>query len=298
MPNTLGHIGVQVPLSRLLFKKAELQWIATGCLIPDLPWIAQRLLLSVHQLNPYTVAHYTTIQASLLFSTLLAAALSLFSREPSRIFLLLLFNCAIHLLLDACQIKWANGVLLFAPFSWQLTQFNLFWPEHPLSYLISGLGLFIFLFSWKEVISSRHLLHRHLFKRCGRTFTALALIILYLSGPLIFLDQSTIADHRYLTTLQDKTRRLDKPIELDRVPYTSTTGTIKTLAHEDLHLTGRLPTENSLLSIKGKFCTIDSIRATDIHIHSRYRDWMSFLGIFLTLIAWIPVITTKGQNTP
>ena len=44
MPNTLAHLGVQALVTRTLLPRAELRWIALGCVIPDLPWIAQRAL--------------------------------------------------------------------------------------------------------------------------------------------------------------------------------------------------------------------------------------------------------------
>jgi len=43
MPNTLAHIAIQAPLTRLGMKEAPLQWIAVGCIIPDIPWIVQRI---------------------------------------------------------------------------------------------------------------------------------------------------------------------------------------------------------------------------------------------------------------
>lgn len=296
LPNTLGHIGIQAPLCKLIFKKAELQWITIGCLIPDLPWITQRLLLQIPLIDPYAVAYYTTIQSSLFFSIVLAAAFSLFSRNPPQIFLLLLFNCVLHLLLDACQIKWGNGVLLFAPLSWHYTQFNLFWPEDPVSYCMTGLGLFYLLFSWQKSTGKGVQLSPLAAIRKG---ALLAVFLFYLMAPFFFFHHSEAANNRYLKTLQESEQRQGKLIEFDRVPYTAQEKSMKTFSHETILLTGQLPKETSLLSIKGKFITINTIDVTDVHIHTLHRDWASYLGLLLILMLWIETLyKQKNKNNP
>jgi len=292
LPNTLGHIGVQAPLSRLLFKKAELQWITIGCLIPDLPWITRRLLLHLQIIDPYVIDHYTIIQSSLFFSTIAAAAFSLFSRNPARVFLLLLFNCTLHLLLDACQVKWGNGVLFFAPLSWHLTQFNLFWPENQLSYFITGLGLLYFLFLWPKAIKKGAQLSRLTMMRIGILFVTL---LFYLAAPFLFFSQTAAENNKYITTLINKEERFGKTIEFDRVPYNSSKKSMKTFAQETILLSGLLPNESSLLSIKGKFVTINKIEVTDVHIHSHFRDWASTIGLLLVFFLWIQT-TYKQHN--
>ena len=296
LPNTLGHIGIQAPLSKLLFKKAELQWITIGCIIPDLPWITRRLLLHLQIIDPFVVDRYTTIQASFFFSTTLAVAFSLFSRNPLRVFLLLLFNCLLHLLLDAVQIKWGNGVLLFVPFSWHMTQFNLFWPEHPVSYFITGLGLLYLLFSWRKSIGNG--VELSLPATIGKAVLPLLLLI-YLIAPFFFFSQSESANIKYLTTLQNKEQRIGKNIEFDRVFYTPYEKSMKTFSQETILLTGQLPKQPSLLSIKGKFITINTIDVADVHIHTLYRDWASYLGLFLIITLWINTFyKQKNRNNP
>ena len=284
MANTLGHIGIQAPLSKLLFKKAELQWITVGCLIPDLAWISQRLLLRLQIIDPYTVAYYTTIQASLFFSTILALGLSIFSREPLRVFGLLLFNCILHLLLDSCQIKWGNGTLLLAPLSWHLISFNLFWPENPVSYLLTGLGFLHIIFVWRKSSDQDLRLSIPTKNQC---FLLVFVSLFYLAAPFLFFSQSEAADNRYLTTLHKKEQRLNRSVEFDRVPYSFDQKSMKTFAQEIILLTGQLPKESCLLSIKGKFVAINTISVTDIHIHSFHRDWPTYLGIFFIITLWL-----------
>ena len=57
-----------------------------------------------------------------------------------RVFLVLGFGVLLHLLIDACQIKWGNGPHFLVPFDWRLTNFGFFWPEQLPSHLLTALG--------------------------------------------------------------------------------------------------------------------------------------------------------------
>ena len=142
MPNTLAHIGIQALATRGLFKRAEAEWIFLGCIIPDVPWILHRTLHWVSLgLDPYDLRLYAIAQSSLAVSLLLCAALAIVSVSPRRIFGVLAFGSLLHLLLDATQTKLGNGVHLFAPLSWELLNFGLYWPESAPTYLLTALGL-------------------------------------------------------------------------------------------------------------------------------------------------------------
>ena len=142
MPNTLVHLGVQSVSTKALFKEADFKWIAIGCIIPDVPWIIKRIIiLSGLGIDFYDLTQYTIVQASLLFSLILCGTIALVCASPYRIFLILAFNAFIHLMLDAMQIKWANGVHFLAPFSWEMTNFNLLWPESGITYAFTAAGL-------------------------------------------------------------------------------------------------------------------------------------------------------------
>ena len=47
MPNTLAHLGVGGVLTRSLVPDADLRWVYIGCVIPDVPWILQRVAYSL-----------------------------------------------------------------------------------------------------------------------------------------------------------------------------------------------------------------------------------------------------------
>ena len=116
MPNSIGHFGAQGVATRLLIKEADPKWILAGCIIPDVPWImrraAQTLLPAVDR---YDLRLYAITQSTLLLSLVLAGALALLASRPRLTFLVLGLNCVIHLILDACRIKWGGGIHRIVP---------------------------------------------------------------------------------------------------------------------------------------------------------------------------------------
>ena len=130
MPNTLGHLGVQGVVTRALIRDADLKWICAGVVVPDVPWILQRALRWVLPVElAVDLRLYVIVQASLAWTLVLAGALALATAAPGRVFRVLSLGAVVHLVLDAAQIHWGNGVHFLAPASWRLTRFGLFWPE-------------------------------------------------------------------------------------------------------------------------------------------------------------------------
>lgn len=284
VPNTLIHIGLQLPASRALCKSIELPWLVAGCIIPDIPWIAQRLLLYLPFFDPYAIRAYATIQASLFFCLLLSAALAFFSKKRLPLFLLLAGNSLLHLGLDALQIKWANGVHFFAPLSWQQFRFDLLWPEHVASYPLSLLGVLVLLLFWKkesQLTAPLHLPSRR------RTLLPTLLFILYILLPLVLLDQPVQADNAYTKTLTERTSRPGKYIEIDRATYSAATQSIRLLSGELIGLEGALPSTDSSLSIRGHFLSTGLIGVESYHVHTNFRNSASYLGLFLAVGVWI-----------
>ena len=182
MPNTLAHLGVQSLVTKTVYPAADIKWIGLGCVIPDLPWITQRVVaLLVPSVDPLYLRVYCMIQASLFFCILLSAAISQVCRYPLRVFLILGGNSLGHLLLDAMQNKWANGVHLAAPFNWQLSQYHLFWPESWVTVILTACGVVsIVWFGWRN----RLYICRF---RCSRV--PVLLCILLLISYLLFSEE-------------------------------------------------------------------------------------------------------------
>ena len=126
MPNTLVHFAAQGAASRSLWRRLDPRWIYLGCLLPDVPWIARRVAAVLAlPVDPIDLRLYAMAQASLAGTLLLCAAFAAVAAQPRLALAVLAFNALLHLLLDACEVKWGNGVHLFAPFSWRMTSFDL-----------------------------------------------------------------------------------------------------------------------------------------------------------------------------
>ncbi len=293
MPNTLAHIGIQSPLTRFIGKPVPMPWIALGCIIPDIPWILQRIILLLPFIDPVTLRIYVSSQASLFFCCLFSLALSLFTRRPLRIFAALSVNCLLHLLLDACQIKWGNGVHLLVPFSWHTTNFALLWPEHLVTVVFTLLGMALLTYSLVTKEPSKLLLQR---PTINTTILQLLFLTMYMILPVFLIQSAYNADIHYSKTILDVDKQKGKKIELDRGVYNRKTKTIKTYAGPSLVITNPPPTTSTLLSIRGRFTAENSVTLLEYHEHKKYRDYASYLGLLFTLLLWGRSILQKKRS--
>lgn len=278
MPNTLCHILLQTPLHRAFFSNRGLLWVIIACIIPDIPWILLRGALALEVADPYALRLYTSIQASLFFCLVLSAALAQCSPRPAGIFLLLAANCLLHLLIDATQVKWANGVHLLAPFDWSSLQLHIFGPEHPLGVLMTVSGCIYLLWLWPKIAGQQA--SPPAFRATGMAVAAVCLVV-YLAGPLLFLEKLAQGDFYYLQTLRERKFRPGKHIEFDRVPYSASRRTVTLFSGESVTLRGKLPASSGTLSVQGRFITPDTVQVSRYRRHGRIRDPASVLGIFL-----------------
>ena len=141
MPNTLIHFAAQGAASHGLWRRLDPRWIFLGCLLPDVPWILRRAVVGFGlPVDTFDLRLYTMAQASLAFTLLLCAALAVLTAAPRLVFLVLGANALFHLLLDATEVKWGNGVHLAAPLSWRMTSFDLVVGESPVYLALTILG--------------------------------------------------------------------------------------------------------------------------------------------------------------
>lgn len=283
MPNTLAHIGLQIPLTRLGIQKAPLQWIMMGCIIPDIPWIVQRIFTFLPFVAPLNLRLYSVTQASLAYCLVLSLALAMLTSRSRQIFLILAGNSLFHLLLDATQNKWGNGANLMVPFSWKTTNFNLFWPEHLSSYIFAGLGFLLFFFLWPKAINNDLLL-----RKPGKTkvVCAISCLIFYFATPILMTNSAYNANIHYSKTLNDKHMRTGKQLEIDRARYNTTTQRLECYMDKNLTITNLPTMESGVISIRGRFLDEKTIKLQDYHIHKTFRDSASYAGLLLTLLLW------------
>jgi hypothetical protein len=288
MPNTLAHIGIQWPLSRFLFGAAvDARWVLLGCVIPDLPWILQRILRVVAPgLDAYSVRLYAIGMASLSVCLVLTLAFALVARHGRRVGIVVSLGCLMHLLLDATQIKWGNGVHLLAPVSWDLTSFGWFWPESVPTLVMTGLGLVVG--GWLLARAGRR---GALFAplRSRRVAVAVACFAVYVATPALLMDGPREADNHFLGTVTAVSQRSGRPIEFDRVRYhPGSPAEIETFARERLAVTGAIDGDAGTISVRGTFDSPTSIRVDDTHRHRpTLRNTASVIGLLLVAGVWL-----------
>ena len=277
MPNTLAHIGIQGIITRSIIKNADYKWILIGCVIPDAPWILQRIVRFFFEVNPYDLRLYSTVQSSLFFCIILSFFIATFAKKYWHAFALLSFNALLHLLIDALQTKWANGIHLLAPLDWRHINFGLFWPESIITYTLAAYGFIYFLIRWPDCFKSKSKLRL-------RSIPLIATLSLYLLLPLLFLSGPEKADNHFVKTLRMTEERRGKYIEVDRGKHLISNNThyIKVYTGEEIEIE-KIGTNNfNYISIQGTFIDNKLISVSNYHKHNvGFRDIASYMGLIL-----------------
>jgi hypothetical protein len=288
MPNTLAHIGVQALATRAVIRDADLKWAFLGAVIPDAPWILRRVAAAlVPGLSAYDMWLYAAVQSSLLFCLVLSGALAALSARPGRAFAILALGSLMHLLLDALQEKWANGVHLFAPVSWELLNFGLFWPDEMPTVLLTVLGLGCFAYAWRRAAPWAR---DPVVPGAGRLALAGVLILVYALLPLALRSGPEAADNHAVRTLREVAARPGRTLELDRAFYERRggAGVVITYAGEELAVQGPQQDRSGTVSIRGRFVDERTILVTEMHAHwPLARDLANYVGLALIAIYWV-----------
>ncbi len=287
VPNTLAHLGAQGVLNHLVKRDIDPKLIGLGCLLPDVPWILQRLITGL-QLghDPYTVRLYCIAQASLFVTLCLCGALAFLSQKPQEVFLILGVNACLHLLLDGLQTKLANGVHFFAPISWDLWNIGWFWPESLPTYILTGCGVLYLIWKWSAAVNQPIPFQQRSPLKIG---LSVAMIALYFFLPYVFLDGPRQADNHFVRTLEEKDSRKGKPIEFDRRSYIKTPSedVVDTFGGERLTVANSPLDHSGTISGRGTFSTQNEVKFREMHEHTgRLRDISSILGILLLIAMW------------
>jgi len=287
VPNLLAHYGAQGPVLRALLPRADLRWILLGCVLPDAPWILQRLLVPfLREERVYELRLFAVAQASLAGCLLLSASVCFLSKRPALTFGVLSLGAVFHLFLDAVETKWGNGVHLFVPFSFGMTNFGLFWPESAPIYLATVAGLaFVF---W-ELFRTRRPTGA---PARGRRRPVAAAVLL---GASTIFSCSTLRpleqhDAHFVRTLRNRSDRSGRLLELDRARWTKTLSgdRLVTFAGEPLRVRGTEPREAGIVSVRGRFLEPDLLEVSALHEHrARLRDAASYAGLLLLGAAWL-----------
>jgi len=300
MPNTIAHLGLHALSTRAIFSKADIKWIYLGAILPDIPFVVKRAATFIApNVDILDVRLFAIVQASLLFTLVLAFACSRLSRRSTYVFLVLSFGVLLHLLIDACQIKWGNGPRFLAPFDWSLTNFGYFWPEQLPSHLMTAIGGVYVIYAFTQPI--REQAKDLILPGPKGSLALIASLAIYLFLPLAFMDAVEQAGGGSVQLIR-MDERSGHDIELDRARYRRDGGrmTVELYRGEFITLTGveqDLPAAGKM-SVRGTFSAHDAIRAREFHINdARYREQASMLGLGIVALYWLIVLVSRFRET-
>ncbi len=301
MPNMLAHLGAQGFLTRTLLPKADLKLILLGCLLPDVPWILARVIRELPLgIDPYAIRLYAIAQASLFVTLFFCGAIAAISVYPRRVFAILALNVVLHLSLDALQTKWANGVHLFAPFSWELLNFELFWPESLPTFVLTFLGLTYAAWLWGQAVKEPLPFSPISF---NKLIVSIGLFLMYWVLPIIFLNEPLRGNNHFVQTLQSKNERVGQLVEFDRAEYKKGENgdVLVSFVDEEIRVLNPQPGVSPQVSVRGRFVDSQTIEILSIHQHLWwFRDGSSYIGILLLIsmwgVAWFRSKVSRGEH--
>lgn len=286
MPNTLAHLGVQGVVTRAVVRGADPKWVYLGAIIPDIPSILQRAVRAfVPGVDPIGLRSYAVAQSSLMSCLLLCCALATLSRQPKRILLVLSLNSLLHLLFDALETKWGNGVNIIAPFSWDPWNLGLFWPDSWLAHLLAAWGLVYVLVLWTRRsgigVGVR-------WPHARGLLVAAATLTLYLVLPLSATPGVKAADAHSIATVERPC--VDCGVAFDRVRYHA--GPVEDSLHiwakRSYAVRGERLDHSATVSVRGVFRDSVTVEIDHLHEHRGLsRDLPSYLGLLLVLLIWL-----------
>lgn len=141
MPDLLSHFAGGYAALRWLSGRRDLVWVLTGTLLPDLNWIARRILAGPFGLDPVPLSLWLIPWHTPWAQLFVALAIGAFCARPLRVILLLQGAAWTHFLLDAAQTRYGNGMVFLYPFVLMETSWGWFWPEDAISHLLAWSGL-------------------------------------------------------------------------------------------------------------------------------------------------------------
>ena len=276
MPHTLAHIGAQALGTRVLLRGSDGVWILAACVVPDLPWVLQRAVQPLGLFDPYALRFYAIAQATLLSCLVLCAALAALARDPVRAFRVLALGALLHLLLDATQAKFGNGVHLLAPLSWELLHLDWYYPEDWPTLLLTLLGAVGFAWLWREPPTRPFCWARR------RVAAAALLAGCWLLLPLALRSGPEASDAHSTTTLRDVAQRPGRQVSFDRARYVrqGEGHLLRSWAGEWIALTGAPLGEAGLASVHGRFADAHRVEVRVAREHAPgVRDAASVVGL-------------------
>jgi hypothetical protein len=208
-------------------------------------------------------------------------------------------NAVAHLVLDAAQTKWANGVHFFAPLTWEAVGIGWFWPESVVAGVMTLSGL---AFVVTRMMRHRGSDHAPPLKWVPRRFVAVgAMLVMYIVLPISWMPAVEAADSHWIGTLRAYEDRPGRRVEFDRafVRASADSMVLETFAREHLAMDGIAPERQGKISIRGRFVTPARVLVETYHFHAMwFRGPASYIGLVFLVYFWLaPVILRVSPAT-
>jgi hypothetical protein len=193
-------------------------------------------------------------------------------------------NALLHLLLDATELKFGNGVHLEAPISWRMTSFDLLPGESPVYLVLAAAGAL--LVAW-ELTRARNAILGFV-PTSSRLAASAALIAAYLLFPLPFLGAVEDSGSYSVKTLREVEARPGRKVSLDRTAFHAAPGggLVELWTGERVRATGAVPARDATVSLEGTFLAPDVLRIDRLLVHRQNRDWPSYVALVLLAAVW------------
>ncbi|MEM7400424.1 MAG: hypothetical protein AAF304_00580 [Pseudomonadota bacterium] len=185
---------------------------------------------------------------------------------------------------------------MLAPFDWQLFRLDLFWPESMGTYLLTAAGIMYLLFNLKKMTilnCDEFILSKKALSFCT------VFVLLWLSLPFVFMQSVYDKDNHFIATLKDTQNRMGKYIELDRNTFVHAyAGNAVLTSYGEVIAIANVHSVNHMakISIQGKFTDNVSIYVNNYHVHTKFRDIASIIGIACVLLIWL-IFTVRCLNS-
>ena len=116
--------------------------------------------------------------------------------------------------------------------------------------------------------------------------------LIWLTLPMIFIDSVYQADNHYITTLKDTDNRVGKFVEIDRNTYIAGDAEhkLKTSYGENVKLRNLNDIQaktGDKVSLQGKFIDHQTIYVERYHMHTKFRDIASMIGLTCVMSIWL-----------
>ncbi len=303
MPNTLAHIGAQLPATQWIFRKADPRWAALGLLIPDLPWIFQRIIHIVAQDAPVIdVRAYVVVMSTPIFCLILSGAIALLFKGSRWVFFFLSINCIAHELLDAIQEKGGVGVPFFGPVHWQSYSWPVFPMDGWISTLLTVLGAITLIWVIVGKLKFPGIAFQENLTK-ARLWISTVLLMVYTIGPWFFMQAAIDGNVHDLKVWSGTIPRTGMQIHFDRANFHPgkeglAGGITDNFNSEPIRIEGIESDVPVLISTIATFKNETTLVAGDYVVHPKgKRFWYTIAGLIGVGTLWIYPLIRVAKNT-